>query len=357
MNVFRLCTISAVFCLVTMTTAAQISSSEENKIKVNGTLDFSIEGGGDQPIAVVFTDGRKATLQIREVQPLSMDIPLKVDETTCSAFKPKTCHLRMGFQSVDLALRWTKNPVDSDRVNKDVIFVSSENAQLDEDNKLVDFSEFWRSEFQKIYPAKTERIKLYELVCDDYRFITGRVDDTSAPNDLLLVDWGNELMQRNPETKANENRVFQGAMNVVFQRTDNNTLLLKDMGQVTSEGDGAPNLYFGDILGWTLRSLANQNLCQVSFKADSDATFSLAQRMLEEEQNKISFRQFAPENDKTLWTQFLNEDSYKISQAKMLEEPYKTMRILGLIDAYVSSTTTENGKIVREITITPKKVK
>lgn len=351
-----------VMCLVIYSQAYTQNLSKENiknEIEINGgALNFSLKGGGDQPFTIEYNDGRKAMLQVRELEPIQLEIPLKVEETSCSTFRPKTCTLNTEIIHSELSLLWTENPSLPERVNKHLVRIKNENDPIDEDYKLIEFNTIWSPEYQKMYPDIVKKIKSYELNCNDYRFLTGHKEDTTAPSsDLIIIDWANEFMDSNNETNINENRPVLGTMNAIFHKTSKNTLILKDVGQLTTKRDrGTKLLFIGDVIGWTLQPPLDKNLCEVTYKVNFSKVLILITELLREKEKKASFKPFIPNKDKFLWNEFLNDYSY-VEDFNSIDEPYRTLLQLKLVQKSQHSLPQNDGTYKIKTLITPLQIR
>jgi hypothetical protein len=360
-------TLFSLFLLVFGLAAAVAANKPVKNYKGGDKLPFKLEMDQGKPIKVIFTDGREATLFARQVPDVLVEVPVQVEETTCSEVRPKSaCTLKFGIRKIEVALRWTKNP-QSKRLNKDVITFKGRNNKDEEQNgdknddadddgeedKTVDFDETITFEYKDFYPNIVKNIHGHELVCEDFRWL-GQTD-LEAPESIHIVEWGLENMLVNSETEENENRISAGALDVIMNRKNKNSLQIKHIGNLVAGDISSASIISGDLIGWTIKK--DDDFCQTSIKMDLAAATDFYTKKLDEEESKVALKPFIYNPKDTLWEFFMAKGIENGFYTMELEEPYKTLSILELIEVTRSATTQSHGKTEYEFDITRKTFK
>ena len=312
-------------------TSNTVITSDLNEIKSQLTVIKNAAGS----YVIQFADGREATLMIRRLPKFLFEVPIKVHESTCSPHLPKNCKISFETQSNDLELIWTKNDLNPDRLNKEVLQSSSAGAG-ELEFKLLDSVVTFSSETSELFPDGTGDIKKYELSCDDYRFLSGEESLTNAPENLEVVDWSTELMLPNPETRLNENRTLFNALGSKFTRSDTGTLKLSKMGSVASQ-DGIPMMILGDVIGWTIPKQTPGKFCEISYKLSIDEVIATVDASIEMLRQETELSEFSLMQNQDVWNLHLLDQTFNMQYRKYFDADIQLLVNLNLLSIGVGT--------------------
>ena len=217
----------------------------------------SIETG--KPVILKWSDTHQGILKYQPRTSPTVAISFTVHENLCSTSAGQICKMKTQIANPWFVVVWHKHP-DISKIGQPVIY----------DNKPVESNDniMISAEVKNFYPLLTKKLTPAAIECDDYSWIPGALSSKSPPNNLKIARWESEFMLPNEDTGVTENRTVGGAINVSLQKSNDNSLVIKDIKALTSDDFLSSSLVVGDNFSWVLKE-ASGNSCQIAFKPGS----------------------------------------------------------------------------------------
>lgn len=176
-----------------------------------------------QPVRVKWEDGRVAILRGYYGHKYPVKVPYKITESTCRPIAPVNCEHSYEIIKGKVLAQWEKHP-DPSRAGQWL------KAKMN--NLILHTEALYGRGHLPLYPQPTalQSLARQALTCPDFSW-TG----LSAPTEVMVQNWENEIMIVNPETGVSENRSISGHMNVVLKSVSPQVMEIANEGIVTSE--------------------------------------------------------------------------------------------------------------------------
>jgi hypothetical protein len=233
-------------------------------------------------IAMAFEDGREAQLLTVGSGILTYPVDMKMTENLCHPeFAKPDCRIILRLESTRIRVIWTKHP-DASKIGQIVKYVSSAGSAA---NTI--FEDFGIIQDEEKNPSL--------LICDDYRWMTGKTEK-AIPRNNLILSWGTETNFTNGETNQNENLTFSGAFNMEMNALFGQMYQMKSK-QYISFSESNLALVSGGPSTLVIRNSKTQDLCQIQFNTDLTLARSASDRS--EEQLKKGLYEKRPINPNT----------------------------------------------------------
>ncbi len=250
--------------MATSTLKAQ-SSIVVKEVKVE-TLPFKIQNRTDGILPeIIFDDGRVAQLVVATSPLKIINVGMDIVESNCGKNIPTKCSLAYPVVNFEFKLVW-KLHHDIKKVG--TVLVNKSGQEILSDIQSFSFSD--KLKYNKFY--KEIGLKDPEFSCPKWEWLKVSSDK------IQLLEWSLELMLDNIESDLAENQTYMAVMDLTLHRKNKKTYTLDYPKKVIKSAFSSDfNLFFGDVIGWTVQQPTHES-CEVTIKPDlSDAITEFSQ--------------------------------------------------------------------------------
>jgi hypothetical protein len=223
----------------------------------------------------------------------------QLKEISCLPFSYLSgCDLSLDFLVEHYRLAWKEHP-SPEKINQMV------KLQLNETEKSLGQTDpkdpirsefFWTYEnrFDLIPAVKpdnplVDQMQAPRMQCGDNRWARELSSQFGETNQSFPIsEWITEGMSDNPETGINENVTLASVFNVEMN-LDEDVVVISEIGFLSTTVFGSPSLFFGDIVGWSLKK--EERSCDLAFTFDStpvQAAFNESQQNVQVDQLEMA---------------------------------------------------------------------
>lgn len=208
----------------------------------------------NQPLEIVWEDGRKAQITVDREPVLAIDFPFGLDENTCNAITKVDCGFKSSIRIDRYRAQWTAHP-DAAKIGKPVVYKNKGGGL----NPFIDFQ--FRSSVERLLGnASAMTMPPDEMACKSYDWLPG-IPEKTTPQTIDIPRWDVEAMFTNPETGLLENRVVGGAVDLHMAQNAAGVMVIEKVRSLTGP---SPTLFQGDIVA--LIHKTPEGYCQQSLK-------------------------------------------------------------------------------------------
>ena len=214
-----------------------------------------------EPIRLIFTDGRVATLTegATDVYPVSVRIDVSENACVPDARLPR-CFLEGNARTSRFRWAWSQHSTAA-KIGATMTYGGTTPVQIDWT---------WSPTYRSFEPAEFQELGDYSLRCDDYAWTGSR---NGPPESLSMSAWNAESMFFNAETHVSENTTVSGALGLRFVRTSPDSFRLASVDSWFSLSRvSISSSLIGQGVAWAFLTPAGGE-CQISGVMDIGALF------------------------------------------------------------------------------------
>jgi hypothetical protein len=229
------------------------------------------------PYIVTMADGREARLKVTSVDGPAQRSHFKVVDNDCSEWQGMSCTYNFSIRRFFLALVWTKNPTNPERVGKIVKYGQTGDGADDYQEASMNFQfSAGLSSASKVIMG--QGLPKHVIECPDFRWLPGAAK--TAPAEATISRWDGEDNSQNPETANNENRSVSGAMGVHMHAIGPNKMEIDRVSYMTEVLAAFDLLNLSPSESLTLTKSGGE-ICQVGLTSNLVAEITSAYERLE----------------------------------------------------------------------------
>ncbi|HEX4922752.1 MAG TPA: hypothetical protein VFV50_01650 [Bdellovibrionales bacterium] len=159
-----------------------------------------------RPVTVTYSGGRIAQLVMSQPVDARVEVPMKVEENTCSAEAEsagQSCRYVANYRRHRFELHWTKHP-KKELIGKPIR--RKESHPLGPE--AFQFATWYALEREQ-YPESTKGLPADEIICDNFKWLPG-ASALKTGQSYQITQWLSQIMTLNLENGESDNAFHSG---------------------------------------------------------------------------------------------------------------------------------------------------